>query len=336
METNFRPLNLGEILDRTAQLYRTNFVLFAGIAAPFAGVSLVINLATMGMKGFTPGGPVSWGAQIFGWMSVLVLLILGNVAGAANNQAVAWVQMGQPATIVQAYRSVLPRLGRYLGIGALKLLLAWTPVLLLYAAFHASYLHLVLKGVLPQPGQAPTPQTTVNSDLLFFGVLSIGFFIVLWPLMIYSVFMALRYALAIPASVVENLKIRVAMRRGVWLSKGARGRMLVLWLLVIVVEFMAVGITQSFFIVNSLRHHFQVSMGLRVLQQLIVFGTNTLVMPILAIGTMLFYYDQRVRKEGYDIEWMMAAAGLVPALETVSASRFDVGSLDISAPGELE
>jgi len=29
MESNLRPLSLGEILDRTAQLYRENFVLFA-------------------------------------------------------------------------------------------------------------------------------------------------------------------------------------------------------------------------------------------------------------------------------------------------------------------
>jgi hypothetical protein len=38
METNLRPLTLGEILDRTAQLYRTNFLLFAGISAVYAGV----------------------------------------------------------------------------------------------------------------------------------------------------------------------------------------------------------------------------------------------------------------------------------------------------------
>ena len=37
---------------------------------------------------------------------------------------------------------------------------------------------------------------------------------------------------------------------------------------------------------------------------------NTFVVPISAIGITLFYYDQRIRKEGYDIEWMMQAAGL--------------------------
>jgi hypothetical protein len=29
-----------------------------------------------------------------------------------------------------------------------------------------------------------------------------------------------------------------------------------------------------------------------------------------ATGLTLFYYDQRVRKEGFDIEWMMEAAGM--------------------------
>ncbi len=36
MESNLRPLTLGEILDRTAQLYRTHFWLFAGISAVYS------------------------------------------------------------------------------------------------------------------------------------------------------------------------------------------------------------------------------------------------------------------------------------------------------------
>ena len=53
-------------------------------------------------------------------------------------------------------------------------------------------------------------------------------------------------------------------------------------------------------------------MSIRALQQLVAFFTNTFVGPIYATGLTLFYYDQRVRKEGYDIEWMMQAAGLTP------------------------
>jgi hypothetical protein len=45
------------------------------------------------------------------------------------------------------------------------------------------------------------------------------------------------------------------------------------------------------------------------------FLTGTLVGPIGAIAVCLFYFDERVRREGFDIEWMMnriAPPGMVP------------------------
>ena len=36
-------------------------------------------------------------------------------------------------------------------------------------------------------------------------------------------------------------------------------------------------------------------------------------------GLTLFYYDQRVRMEGYDIEWMMQAAGMNAGLYAAAA-----------------
>jgi hypothetical protein len=32
---------------------------------------------------------------------------------------------------------------------------------------------------------------------------------------------------------------------------------------------------------------------------------------VYSIALMLFYYDQRIRHEGFDIEWMMQRAGLI-------------------------
>jgi hypothetical protein len=40
------------------------------------------------------------------------------------------------------------------------------------------------------------------------------------------------------------------------------------------------------------------------------FILQVLIAPISAIALVLFYYDQRIRKEGFDIEWMMQQAGL--------------------------
>jgi hypothetical protein len=55
-----------------------------------------------------------------------------------------------------------------------------------------------------------------------------------------------------------------------------------------------------------------IPIGWMVYQQIGIFVMDALIGPIYSIGLTLFYYDQRIRKEGYDIEWMMQAAGLVP------------------------
>jgi len=335
METNLRPLSLGEILDRTAQLYRTNFLLFAGIAAPYAGVALLINLVSVTIPEIFRSSRFAlgtWPMQVFSWSSILLMLLVSNVAGAANNRAVAWVHLGEPSTVAGAYRSILPRMWRYLGLGALKLLVAWTPLLLLYGGFQAAFIHFQLKGVVPPPGQVPPPGAPPNPQTVIFGLISIGIFVVMWPLLIYAVFMALRYALALPVSVVENLPIRAAIKRSISLTKGVRSRILVLWLLVGVIQFMVMAVTQAFFVAYSFKHHYQLPLGLRVAQQVIAFFTNSAIGPILAIGTTLFYYDQRIRKEGYDIEWMMAAAGMAEA--TVQEAGAEVESAhNVETPG---
>ena len=44
MEVTLRPLSLGEILDRMFQLYRSRFLMFAGIASFAAGLDLIWKL----------------------------------------------------------------------------------------------------------------------------------------------------------------------------------------------------------------------------------------------------------------------------------------------------
>jgi hypothetical protein len=39
------------------------------------------------------------------------------------------------------------------------------------------------------------------------------------------------------------------------------------------------------------------------------FIAGTLVIPIVTIAMSLFYYDMRVRKEGFDLQVMMSAVG---------------------------
>jgi hypothetical protein len=313
MESNLRPLSLGEILDRTAQLYRTNFLLFAGIFAVYAGVVAVLNLLQIGLTSWLGPHPAAGVRILSGIAAIIEALLIFLFAGAAMaaiNRAVAWVHLGEPATIRGAYQSILPHLGRYLWLMFLVAFYIWAPFLVVCV--------IAGVGIALVPGIASGGPISTNPQagliVLLIGIASL--LILLW--VVYAIWMALRYSLAVLACVVENLKARKAIRRSVELSKGARGRIFMLWLLVFIIEIILIVISQFFIYVLAFLHNGHLGPVAQAISQVIGFFTNSFLGPIYATGLTLFYYDQRVRKEGYDIEWMMQAAGLTvtsPAAE---------------------
>ncbi|MGA7110651.1 MAG: hypothetical protein WBV28_17760 [Terracidiphilus sp.] len=310
MDTNLRPLSLGEILDRTAQLYRSNFLLFAGIASVYAGVLLILSLLQIVvqevLRARHMNSQLIWATVISMLVMWPVIVIVGGFAVAANNRAVSWVHLGEKATIRAAYGSILPKVGRYLWLLIITTFIVWIPFGVLYAAYAVFiFVYARPRGIFLQPVMQRNPQAVI-----VFALVTFGFALLVLAAIVYAVLMGLRYSLAVPACVIEDLKARQAIRRSIELSKGSRGRIFLLAMLVVAVQLGLGLITQMFFIVATLKHHGVLPAGIRVLQQLVAFCTNTFVGPIYATGFTLFYYDQRVRKEGYDIEWMMRSAGL--------------------------
>ena len=55
MSETLRPSTLGEILDRTAQLYRRNFWLFAGVAALPIAIIIAVSALAFAMILAVPG-----------------------------------------------------------------------------------------------------------------------------------------------------------------------------------------------------------------------------------------------------------------------------------------
>lgn len=328
METNLRPLTLGEILDRTAQLYRENFLLFAGIFSIYAGVALAINLIQIGlgawMQHVHAAGRLSWVIMGLAGVELIALLLLLGAAIAAINRAVAWVHLGQTATIRGAYASTLTHFGRYLWLMTLTGIMAWLPAGLLYAG----YLTFILAYVRPRGMLAHGATIADPRSAGIFFVVSGVFFLLLVPAGIYGLIMSLRYALAVPACVVENLKAWKAIGRSVELSRGARGRIFILLLLVGAVKIGLVLITQMFFIAAVYKNHGALPPWLNAISQVVAFFTNSFVGPIGAAGLALFYYDQRVRKEGYDIEWMMQGAGLTGVAPQAPGANVSEPALD--------
>lgn len=317
MDNQLRPLNLGEILDRTADLYRSRFLFFVGIAAIFAAAMLAVQLINLGVVhliGYPQIPPhLQWVYLASLGVNYLLISLIAGLSIAAFNRAVAWIYLGKPATISAAVSSIFARIGRYLWVMAIAIFFAWGPLAAIYG---------VLFGIIFTSGFGGDALGMTNQNTTMGPGAMTGFvvgmllvFVLLIPAFIYGVFMWLRYSLATPACVVEELPAGKAIRRSIDLSRGARGRIFVLWLLVFAVRLvltLLLEIPMFVLAFKSLGHALPI--GLLVYQQFGVFVMNTLIGPIYSIGLTLFYYDQRIRKEGYDIEWMMQAAGLVPQL----------------------
>ena len=335
METALRPLTLGEILDRAAQLYRDRFLLFAGIFAVYAGVVTLLNLPLIFLLHANssqriprmPAGPPSlsqaphiWSIFLALGLAMLLFVLLYGAATAAITRAVAWVHLGEPASIGRAYSTTLPRLGVYI----------WLKIVIGVLIFLACMGALLVAAMVAVAAAALLRRSGAWGG----GLLVL---IVLWIYLapgVLGAIMALRYSLAIPACVVESLTARRSLRRSIELSKGSRGRIFVLWIMVGVIWAILFALAHSFFFFYSATHQNTLPVGFSILEQILNFFVITLVGPLLAAGTTLFYYDQRVRKEGYDIEWMMQAAGRagrILARNRSAPSRFPPSSIWHSA-----
>lgn len=326
MAIQLRPLSLGEILDRTAELYRNHFLLFAGISAVFAGAMLLIQMLHLGalvLLGYpTAVTGLEWTTATATVVESLAVLLIAGLSIVANNRAVSWVYLGQPTTIRDAAASILPRVRRYLWLMTMTAFRAWAPLAVLYVAMFAIVLSMLPKGFLTNPAVAESVGAQNPGGLITAGL---GM-LVLAPLfflgLIYGVWMSLRYSLAMPACVVEELTAGQSLKRSIQLSEGSRGRIFVLGLLVYAVR-MLLGILLGFpFVAFTIKHPGQpIPITLLAIQQVVTFLISTFIGPIYSTGLTLFYYDQRVRKEGYDIEMMMHAAGLTATAELPVAQQ---------------
>ena len=326
MSNQLRPLSLGEILDRTAELYRNHFLLFAGISVIFAGAMFAMNMVHIGVLALIGyprvGAGLGWATSTAAVLESLAVLLLAGLSIAANNRAVAWIYLDQPASIRDAAASIVPRVKSYLWLMTVVAFRAWAPLAALYVAMFAVLFSVLPKGFFTNPAIAQSAGAQNPSAFLAAGV---GM-LILAPLflmaLVYGVWMSLRYSLAVPACVVEEIRPAQAIRRSIELSAGSRGRIFVLGILVYAVR-MILGILASLpFLAFTFKHPGQpLPLALLAIQQVVVFLVSTFIGPIYATGLTLFYYDQRIRKEGYDIERMMLAAGLTLPAEKAAPEQ---------------
>lgn len=126
-----------------------------------------------------------------------------------------------------------------------------------------------------------------------------------------GVLVALAWALLVPVTVIEKTGIGETMTRSSFLTRGFRGRIFVTFALYVVLSMVITGIWQIPVFMATLAAIQAGTPGelptwARLLAPIGGFVTQSLAGPLLTIAMSLIYYDLRVRKEGFDLEHMMA------------------------------
>lgn len=335
METHLRPLTVGEILDRTANLYRAHFLKFVGIAAPPAAVLLGCMSVVVLLVRMNPGGQrdaaagLVLGLGMVGAALIAMPLYLGASAmsSAALSHAASAASMDEAISIRGSYRAVWKKGWRYVGLYLLQWLAIMAgPVVvwMIAAAVLAS-----MTAIARQAGPAS-------------GVAAAVFILLLGAVLaVFAIWMVLVLSMAFPASVVEDLGPGTALKRAANLSRGTRWRILVLYLLGAAASYIItiVLITPMFFLalIPGMKTPENVQLMATILMVVfygISFAVQALTKPIYGIAVVLFYYDQRVRKEGFDIELLMREAGMVGEPAAAADAALPVTQPEIETAGE--
>jgi hypothetical protein len=258
---SLRPLSTGELLDRTFSLYRSRFLLFAGIVAVTHLALVLLQLAGLVLLS-RPARPFDISGASLLW---LVLTLIAALAVTAASQgatviAVSHVYLGRPITVAGA-------LGR------------------------------IRQQIIP-----------IAMTMIVIGLMAgLGFLLLIVP----GVILSLMWALAIPVAVLEERTMMDAASRSSELTQGGRLRVLLVYcvfllLTLIVTILFSVPVTIATIVSQGTAAPAAVSMPSQIANILVTFVTQCLTTPLMTIGLSLLYYDQRVRKEAFDLELMMS------------------------------
>lgn len=307
-----RHKTIGEVLDRTYRLTRSNFKLLVGIAAIPSGIVLLLALSLEAaiwipiirqwpktpapeamLRYVTPSVII----PVFVSFALLNLAIFSIYLAAASYASVQ-TDLGVKVTLREAYGMAMQRSGRHVWLLLLMYLCACLPLLVIEAGT------LLGAGAFARSGATASPALFLLLPLVF--LLFLG-------ATVYAILMGLRLSLAFPACVAEGLAARAAIKRSFQLARGAMGRIFVVVLVIyavlyagfLVIEFVAMMVAVIVAIVAMVTR-IQLAapwsyIGLGLLgvcgfAAMVLFISLTYAATVTAIAVL--YHDQRLRKDG--------------------------------------
>lgn len=286
---DLKPLSAGQILDRGIRLYRNNFLTFIGIIAimqiPLVIVTLIFDLSLLGEL---PGIAV-----ISGIIIIIISAFLTQFGTAAITLAVSDNYLGNPITIIGAYKQVRQTWWTLLGATFLLGLLLIAVLLICFVPFAL----IQICGWIP-------------------AVPGIGLF---------AFFAYVVLPLIAPVVVLEGQRATSSIYRSWHLARRRFWWILGFFLLLALFNFLIVeGPTQVItFLLN-----FAISMELSaelivLLPQITSTILSIIYLPLEMACITLLYFDLRVRTEGLDLAILASAD---------SAEKIDSNLSALNAP----
>lgn len=277
---SFQPMGFTDILDTTFNFYREHFRLFVGISAVYAFWTLFYRMVfSSSTHWLIDQLPLVVDALSYGWLVCASMQIY----------------LGGHTTPGAAFKQIKRRFWSYLGSSLIWILVVGTVT--------------IGVGVFGALATSSSPYNTI-----------LGLIIGL-PCGIYF---GTRWAFHAPAVLVEEVSAINALRRSRELVTGTWWRVFgilsAILVLAIIIElvlvtslvFIAVlsGVAGEVDFADMIRqvlhimgHNIEEADGLLFVISAVVYIFTT---PILPIGVTLLYFDQRIRREGFDIEMMVA------------------------------
>jgi hypothetical protein len=312
-EFDLRPLTTGELIDRGFMLYRQNFAGLLLLALLSQASPLLVQVLTSALhlmptreEMFQPTGPVFLGFGLF-----FVILLLSQLISFAFEVImtfyVAEACLGGVPSVKDGFR-------RWAGcwLGA-----TWTCVLnrIFYGlTLIFPVLALIAAGV----WNALSPPATFPGLLLFFsGTLVLLVLSLVPPLIVF-----MRLMVTVPVVAMESLAGWAACRRSSQLVRydpklgffyWGETRLSLLLLPLFVIQLLTSTLTSVPMIVaeinDALRHGTTTALtnppdAVVIGSQILTYLAGALILPLYTIAITLFYYDVRIRREGFDLEFL--------------------------------
>ncbi|MCD6405098.1 MAG: hypothetical protein J7M19_04685 [Planctomycetes bacterium] len=294
--TDLRPMGIGEILDRSIQLYRSNFSTFFGILLVVYVLMFVVNqpllILQRGFQSTEVGDPAQVGVKVilsmaFSLMTILVALVITPLGQGALTLAVSQRFLGRRISTVEAYRGIVRRLPTLIWAGllvaivvGLGFMLFLIPGIYFYFCFLLTTVVVVLEEKKATAAMGRSKELMrVKTEKGFWSFRSNSSKAAIILLIMFALNMAVSFIMTIPTLAVQY-----------YYSNGQ----------VFTPEAMAAVPVA-------------VELALGALQTLL----GAAVAPIFTIPLVLLYYDIRIRFEGFDLEMMAQSLSQTPAASEV-------------------